>query len=100
MGGVYYKYVLKIKKKILTDPTRTIFLLTGRALRDPATWLSLLFESKVEGSTGLSISEKTGAKELYVATSRECSYQRNGKKVRGEKSIIKLFSPRLSQKNV
>jgi len=35
-------------------------------------------------STGLSISKKTGAKELYVATSRECSYQRNGKKVRGE----------------
>jgi hypothetical protein len=64
----------------MTDPTETIFLLTGRALIDPASWLSLLFESMVVGCTAFSISKKTGAKELYVATSRECSYQRNGKK--------------------
>jgi hypothetical protein len=45
MGGGYYKYALRILIKILTGPTEIIFLLTGRALRDPASWLSLLFES-------------------------------------------------------
>lgn len=61
-----------------------MFLLTGRVLRDPASWLPLLFESMAAGFTGFSISKKSRVKEQQVATSRECSYHCNGEKLRGE----------------